>query len=180
MDTVAVLLEEPRRIALRRLALSAPGEEDVVVDVEWSGISTGTERLLWSGRMPSFPGLGYPLVPGYEAVGRVAAAGPRAGRRVGERVFVPGARCFGEPCTSTCAPHAAAKSTRCPRKSTVRRCSAASGVASDRPSGLTSSQCRLEMARPWRAAVLRKRAASASRSCAGSSDSVNGAISNPS
>ena len=95
MDTVAVLLEEPQRLALRRLALSPPGEDDVVVDVEWSGISTGTERLLWSGRMPSFPGMGYPLVPGYESVGRVAAAGPGAGRRVGERVFVPGARCFG-------------------------------------------------------------------------------------
>mgnify|MGYP002783865684 FL=1 len=43
--------------------------------------------------MPPFPGLGYPLVPGYESVGRVAAAGPRAGRRPGERVFVPGAHC---------------------------------------------------------------------------------------
>jgi len=69
---------------------------DVVVDVEWSGISTGTERLLFEGRMPTFPGMGYPLVPGYESVGRVAEAGPSSSRRVGERVFVPGARCFGE------------------------------------------------------------------------------------
>jgi 3-hydroxyethyl bacteriochlorophyllide a dehydrogenase len=46
--------------------------------------------------MPHFPGMGYPLVPGYEAVGRVVAAGDRAGREVGELVFVPGARCFGE------------------------------------------------------------------------------------
>jgi 3-hydroxyethyl bacteriochlorophyllide a dehydrogenase len=67
----------------------------VVVDVEWSGISTGTERLLWSGRMPSFPGMGYPLVPGYETVGRVREAGPRSPLQPGERVFVPGARCFG-------------------------------------------------------------------------------------
>jgi len=67
----------------------------VVVDIEWSGISTGTERLLWSGRMPTFPGMGYPLVPGYESVGRIASAGPDSGRRVGEKVFVPGARCFG-------------------------------------------------------------------------------------
>jgi 3-hydroxyethyl bacteriochlorophyllide a dehydrogenase len=95
VDTVAILLEEPQRLALHRLALTPPGEADVVVNVEWTGISTGTERLLWSGRMPSFPGMGYPLVPGYEAVGRVAAAGPQAGLRPGERVFVPGARCFG-------------------------------------------------------------------------------------
>ena len=96
MDTVAVVLREPELLALSRLDLSPPGDADVVVDVEWSGISTGTERLLWAGRMPHFPGMGYPLVPGYESVGRVAFAGSHAGRRVGERVFVPGARCFGE------------------------------------------------------------------------------------
>jgi 3-hydroxyethyl bacteriochlorophyllide a dehydrogenase len=67
-----------------------------VVDVHWSGISTGTERLLWSGRMPSFPGMGYPLVPGYESVGRVVEAGADSGRSVGDWVFVPGARCYGE------------------------------------------------------------------------------------
>jgi 3-hydroxyethyl bacteriochlorophyllide a dehydrogenase len=96
MDALAVLLRGPERLELDRLDLSPPGAADVVVDVEWSGISTGTERLLWSGRMPDFPGMGYPLVPGYESVGRIAAAGPdAAGRRVGERVFVAGARCFG-------------------------------------------------------------------------------------
>ncbi|MFO1057938.1 MAG: chlorophyll synthesis pathway protein BchC [Dongiaceae bacterium] len=95
MNTVAVVLQEPERLVLSRLELSPPGEGDLVVDIEWSGISTGTERLLWSGRMPPFPGMGYPLVPGYESVGRVAAAGAAAQARVGERVFVPGAACFG-------------------------------------------------------------------------------------
>ena len=95
VDTLAVVLEAPERLALSRLQLAGAGEDDVVVDVEWSGISTGTERLLYTGRMPAFPGMGYPLVPGYESVGRVAQAGAKAGRRVGERVFVPGARCFG-------------------------------------------------------------------------------------
>jgi 3-hydroxyethyl bacteriochlorophyllide a dehydrogenase len=96
MNTIGVVLEAPERLTLSRLDLSPPGEEDVVVDVAWSGISTGTERLLWSGRMPDFPGMGYPLVPGYESVGRVVAAGSRSGRSGGEQVFVPGARCFGE------------------------------------------------------------------------------------
>jgi bacteriochlorophyllide a dehydrogenase len=93
---MAVVLDQPEQLKLKRLDLSPPGEEDVVVDVEWSGISTGTERLLWSGLMPQFPGMGYPLVPGYESVGRVASAGKLSGIEVGERVFVPGARCFGE------------------------------------------------------------------------------------
>lgn len=95
MQTTAVVFSEPKRLDLRQIDLAGPGEDELVVDIAWSGISTGTERLLWSGRMPSFPGMGYPLVPGYESVGRVRAAGPRAGRRIGDLVFVPGARCYG-------------------------------------------------------------------------------------
>jgi 3-hydroxyethyl bacteriochlorophyllide a dehydrogenase len=96
MDTLAVVLEQPERLVLSRLALTPPGADDVVVDIDWSGISTGTERLLWSGRMPHFPGMGYPLVPGYESVGRVVEAGDASSHKVGERVFVPGAKCFGD------------------------------------------------------------------------------------
>ena len=95
-NTVAVVLEEPKRLALRNLILAEPEAGDIVVDVEWSGISTGTERLLWSGDMPAFPGMGYPLVPGYEAVGRVVERGASASVNIGDRVFVPGARCFGD------------------------------------------------------------------------------------
>jgi 3-hydroxyethyl bacteriochlorophyllide a dehydrogenase len=94
MDTLAVVLEEPRRLALRRLDLKPAGPDDVVVEVEVSGISTGTERLLWDGRMPHFPGLGYPLVPGYESIGRVVDAGADAKTRIGDRVFVPGSSHF--------------------------------------------------------------------------------------
>jgi 3-hydroxyethyl bacteriochlorophyllide a dehydrogenase len=96
MNTLAVVLEQPERLSVRSLALTEPGPADVVVDIEWSGISTGTERLLWTGRMPAFPGMGYPLVPGYESVGRIVQAGPASGARVGERRFVPGATCFGD------------------------------------------------------------------------------------
>ena len=96
ISTRAVVLEQPEKLALHDLDMAEPRDDDVVVDVEWSGISTGTEKLLYTGRMPMFPGMGYPLVPGYESVGRVRQAGPESGHRVGERVFVPGARCFGE------------------------------------------------------------------------------------
>ena len=96
MHTRAVVIEAPERLSLSVINLDRPGQADVVVEMDWSGISTGTERLLWSGQMPPFPGMGYPLVPGYESVGRVVEAGPASGRTVGERVFVPGARCYGE------------------------------------------------------------------------------------
>ncbi len=74
--------------------LTAPGSGDLVVEIEHSGISTGTEKLFWSGQMPPFPGMGYPLVPGYEAVGEVVEAPSGTGFKVGERVFVPGANCY--------------------------------------------------------------------------------------
>ena len=94
MDTLAVVLQKPETLELSRVDLVAPGATDVVVDIEWSGISTGTEKLLWTGRMPMFPGMGYPLVPGYESVGRIAAVGASAAHKVGTRVFVPGSRGF--------------------------------------------------------------------------------------
>ena len=96
MQTAAVVIDQPFGVAHRTLELMRPAEGDVVVEVAHSAISTGTERLLWSGRMPEFPGLGYPLVPGYEAVGVVVEAAHGTDRRVGDVVFVPGARCFSE------------------------------------------------------------------------------------
>lgn len=95
LETTAVVLHRPQALRLDRLPMDAPGAADVLVEVAFSGISTGTERLLWDGRMPAFPGMGYPLVPGYESVGRVVEAGADAALRVGDTVFVPGSNCFG-------------------------------------------------------------------------------------
>ena len=94
MDAIAVILEAPGKLALRSLVLSPMTAGDVCVAVEWSGISSGTEKLLWTGRMPAFPGMGYPLVPGYESIGRIVDAGADARGRIGEWVFVPGANCY--------------------------------------------------------------------------------------
>lgn len=95
MDALAVVLGQPGALSFQRLDLPDPEPTDVLIKTEWSSISTGTERLLWTGAMPPFPGLGYPLVPGYESVGRVVACGKEALLQEGQRVFVPGAKCFG-------------------------------------------------------------------------------------
>ena len=95
METSAILLSAPQDVATRRVPLTPPGAGDLVVRVAHSGISTGTEKLFWSGAMPPFPGMGYPLVPGYEACGEIVEAGSDTGFKVGETVFVPGANCFG-------------------------------------------------------------------------------------
>lgn len=94
MHATAVILNGPRKLGLDVLGLNAPGANDVVVQVTHSGISMGTEKLLWTGEMPPFPGMGYPLVPGYEAAGEVVEAASGTGYKPGDRVFVPGANCF--------------------------------------------------------------------------------------
>ena len=77
--STAVVFEQPGKMALRPVQLPEPHSTDCVVEVRWTGISTGTERLLWDGRMPPFPGLAYPLVPGYESVGTVIEPGKDTG-----------------------------------------------------------------------------------------------------
>jgi bacteriochlorophyllide a dehydrogenase len=94
VQTLAVVMQEPRHLVVHEVALNQATDSDVIVDVLWSGISTGTEKLLWSGTMPQFPGLSYPLVPGYETVGVVSHAGGQSGLAVGQHVFVPGSRGF--------------------------------------------------------------------------------------
>ncbi len=94
LQTRAVIMQGPRDLAFDDLALKAPEQDDVVVEISHSAISTGTEKLFWRGEMPPFPGMGYPLVPGYEAFGEVVQAPNSTVLHVGDHVFVPGANCF--------------------------------------------------------------------------------------
>lgn len=94
MQTTAVILQGPRDLGLATLTVTPPKADELVVQVTHSGISTGTEKLFWSGNMPPFPGMGYPLVPGYEAAGEVVETPASSGFKVGDRVFVPGANCY--------------------------------------------------------------------------------------
>ena len=96
MNATSIILEGPQSLGLGEVALSDPSDGDIVIDVSHSGISTGTEKLFWSGQMPPFPGMGYPLLPGYEAAGEVVEAAPGTGFKPGDRVFVPGANCYGD------------------------------------------------------------------------------------
>lgn len=94
LETQAVILTAPGALSLDTVGIVAPASDDLVIEIQYSGISTGTEKLFWTGEMPPFPGMGYPLIPGYEAAGEVVEAGPDSGFRVGEHVFVPGANCY--------------------------------------------------------------------------------------
>lgn len=90
----AIVFEAPQSLSVQTLELKSFDDKDLEVEVGFSGISTGTERLLWDGTMPPFPGLGYPLVPGYETVGTVVRVADTADLRVGDQVFIPGSYSF--------------------------------------------------------------------------------------
>ncbi len=90
----AIVFDEPLKLSVNALVVKPFEATDVQVQVTHSGISTGTERLLWEGTMPPFPGLGYPLVPGYETVGVVTQVGDSDSVAVGDLVFVPGSYTF--------------------------------------------------------------------------------------
>jgi len=96
VKATAILIQQPKQIELAQLSIDDLVEGQIAVEIEYSGISTGTEKLLWSGKMPNFPGMGYPLVPGYESVGKVTEVTKNSNYQVGDTVFVPGAKCFGD------------------------------------------------------------------------------------
>ena len=94
MITKAVVMSEPGSLSIQPVDLKNPSKEDVVIKINYSGISTGTEKLFYNGKMPQFPGMGYPLVPGYESTGEVVQAPKDSNLKIGDMVFVPGADCY--------------------------------------------------------------------------------------
>ena len=107
--SIAAVMEEPGRIALRQSAVPEPEPGAVVIAVHLSGIC-GTDKHTFRGESRQYAGtkherdLDYPLICGHENVGTVTAVGGEVlasdGRplKVGDRI-VPGAnvpcgRCY--------------------------------------------------------------------------------------
>ncbi|GGF46654.1 dehydrogenase [Azorhizobium oxalatiphilum] len=87
---------EPRRADLRREPLPDLASDELLVATEWSALSRGTERLVFSGRISADQGaqmrapmqggeFPFPVKYGYCTVGRVEAGSPRF---LGRHVFV--------------------------------------------------------------------------------------------
>ena len=107
MDTKAVVLTAPGELSLQSLELDPPAAADLVVEIEWSAISTGTERLLWSGQMPPFPGMDTPWCPATKPWDGCCRPGGSRG--------LPGASacsCPAQNATARCAPCLAAQLSR--------------------------------------------------------------------
>jgi 3-hydroxyethyl bacteriochlorophyllide a dehydrogenase len=95
MKARAVVFAEAGQVELRDVDLREPAADEVVVDTSFSSISSGTERLLFHGKLPPMPHFRYPLVPGYEAAGTVVSVGSDvADIAVGDQVFVGGSMCY--------------------------------------------------------------------------------------
>lgn len=90
----AVVIPRRNVVELRTVQVSEPRVGDVLIRTAYTSISAGTERMLLDGRLPQ-PQLLFPVVPGYETVGRVVQVGRKAPQDLlGQWVYVGGARCF--------------------------------------------------------------------------------------
>jgi len=88
LSATAIVFEGPREVKLREIQLPEPGEEDVIVENIYTGISVGTEGWILRGERPI--DTRFPCVPGYQQSGIVSYAGPRVtGLAVGDRVNSP-------------------------------------------------------------------------------------------
>lgn len=94
----AIVMERPREVALRDVKLTEPRENAVIAQTEFSAISTGTDMKTYLGLQPAET-VYYPLVPGYENIGRVIEVrDPNSTFKVGDRVAINECRKFGDVC----------------------------------------------------------------------------------
>lgn len=89
MKTKAIVIPAANTVELREVELKPLGADDVLIQTTLTSISAGTERMLLRGVMPH-PMLQFPVVPGYETVGKVIEAGDNAKAWLGKRVYVGG------------------------------------------------------------------------------------------
>jgi 2-desacetyl-2-hydroxyethyl bacteriochlorophyllide A dehydrogenase len=86
VKTAAIVFEAPGVVGLRDIEMPAPTAGEVQVRTEYSTVSVGTER--WLLRDLFFEHMAFPLVPGYQRVGRIVAVGDGVDTlRCGERVM---------------------------------------------------------------------------------------------
>jgi 3-hydroxyethyl bacteriochlorophyllide a dehydrogenase len=94
LKSQAVVIPSKYAIELREVQVAEPRAGDVLIETAYTSISAGTERMLLEGRMPH-PALLFPVIPGYETVGKIVRVGENASPDlVGQWVYVGGARCF--------------------------------------------------------------------------------------
>ena len=97
----AIVMEQPRKVCLREIKLTELTPASYVAQTTMSAISSGTDMKTWRGEQHPEQCY-YPLVPGYENVGRIVHAGEALsnGFKVGDRVMINECRRFGDVCSA--------------------------------------------------------------------------------
>jgi 3-hydroxyethyl bacteriochlorophyllide a dehydrogenase len=75
MKSKAVVFYAPEALELREVELREPGSDDVVIQTYWTSVSAGTEKMLFQGKLPPMQMTSYPVIPGYETVGKIIQRG---------------------------------------------------------------------------------------------------------
>ena len=79
-----IVFDKVKSVTFGELEMPAPGPGQILTETIYTGVSTGTEsRVLLGGESNDFP-----LIPGYENIGRVIEVGPGVTYKEGELVFV--------------------------------------------------------------------------------------------
>ncbi|NLF27360.1 MAG: zinc-binding alcohol dehydrogenase [Clostridiales bacterium] len=84
-----IVITGPRQVEIQEVPIPEPGEQTLLVKTELSGVSAGTEMMLYRGTYPNFTEQKwpqwreYPVMPGYELVGTVVAVGPGGAQGAG-------------------------------------------------------------------------------------------------
>ncbi|NLF02284.1 MAG: zinc-binding alcohol dehydrogenase [Anaerolineales bacterium] len=94
----AIIFPEPRRVTVGEVPLPPLMATDVLIEIEYTAISPGTERWCFTDRLttPDQDHLAFPHVPGYQAAGVVREAGSQV------KDLAPGDQVFSRNCR---APH---------------------------------------------------------------------------
>ncbi|OGV31624.1 MAG: zinc-binding dehydrogenase [Lentisphaerae bacterium GWF2_45_14] len=97
----AVVIERPRDVKFRKIKLTDLRPESYVAQTTISAISSGTDMKTWKGEQHPEQ-CWYPLVPGYENVGKIVHVGEEAGQnlKLGDRVMINECRRFGDVCAA--------------------------------------------------------------------------------
>ncbi|MDX2128115.1 MAG: chlorophyll synthesis pathway protein BchC [Chloroherpetonaceae bacterium] len=91
MRTKAVVFTGPNQIEIQDVGLREMTDEDVLVRTVWSSVSAGTEKMLLSGKLPTMQMTQFPVIPGYETVGKIIGRGDHVPEELlGKYVYVSG------------------------------------------------------------------------------------------
>jgi len=85
MKTEAIVFTGPGKVEVKSYDLPQPASNQVITKTIYTGVSTGTETRVLSGRQH---GAVFPLIPGYENVGEIIETGKKVKLKKGQKVFI--------------------------------------------------------------------------------------------